>query len=182
MLPAAAAGYTGCRHRTLHPVSLPQLICSPASPCLCYPSPQAQYEERRGIKISVYTEADLSSLSATEQFGIFCDATASEGQLSFTFVCRQDFVSGADARDLHMCTAKHKRCRRSHTCPPTLPAAPLYFCRRRACAAQDDMFVGVTTRNHTDCKGSQVPSFGWKRNGCIYSGKRLLRAPSQHNC
>lgn len=45
--------------------------------------------------------------------------------------------------------------------------------------------MGITTRNHTDCKGSQVPSFGWKRNGCIYSGKvtaaRTMRQHTDHN-
>ena len=41
--------------------------------------------------------------------------------------------------------------------------------------------MGITTRNHTDCKGSQVPSFGWKRNGCIYSGKATAaRTMRQH--
>ena len=71
-----AAGHTATRQCSHNPVLL-----------------QARHEQARGIKVSVYTESDLSSLASKEPFDIVCDATVSEGKLSFTFVCRQDFVS-----------------------------------------------------------------------------------------
>jgi hypothetical protein len=65
---------------------------------------QANYEVKRGIKISVYTEDDLNSLTVQEPFDVFCDTTTREGLLSFTFVSRQDFVSVPFRHAEHMNT------------------------------------------------------------------------------
>ena len=142
-----------------------------ASPSLSRPASmsslyyiQANYEAKRGIKISVYTEEDLNNLTVREPFDVVCDATTREGLLSFTFVSRQDFVSLLSLfpgnSNLHYQPV--------HTESDNM----FYLNCLSSCliTPQDNVFLGITTRNHLDRKGSQVPCFGWMSKGRIYQG------------
>lgn len=43
------------------------------------------------------------------------------------------------------------------------------------CAAPQ-VFVGVTSKNQIDRRGLQIPCYGWKRQGCLYSDEALAAA------